>query len=279
MIPSAYVANPLADAVIHAEAGVADHIDIATYSRMRGFVQRRLTRNGTPGFDAILRFLDDDAEGGAPLSADEVMTLWQTGLILVPQERAEPLVPPAVTVERDEFAKDGVILLSELVTPDATRILTDHYRAAVAAGKLTHGDRQANRHCAHNDAAGRVMLSALRETVERIVGTPIKSSYAYASLYCAGADLPWHTDRPQCRYTLSVQIDHQPLPQDGRSPWPVQVRIDPDATPLECFQTIGGGVLFRGCDVAHGRPALPPDQSSWVLLLHYVDIDFDGSLD
>jgi hypothetical protein len=279
MIPSAYVANPLADAVIHNKAGVAEHIDVAAYSRARGFVQGRLTRDETPGFDAALRFLNGAPADGAPLSPVEAMTLWQSGLILLPPERAEPFASPNVSVERDKYIRHGFILLPELVTPEATLILTNHYRASVAAGKLTHGDRQANRHCAHNDPAGRVTLNLLRETVERIVGSPIKSSYAYASLYCGGTDLPWHRDRPQCRYTLSLQIDHQPLPPDGRSPWPVQVRLDPDAPPLDCFQTIGGGILFRGCEISHGRPTLPPDQRSWVLLLHYVDRDFDGPLD
>ncbi|MBU0724711.1 MAG: hypothetical protein KJ904_01660 [Alphaproteobacteria bacterium] len=279
MIPPAYVANPLADAVIHTESGVAEHIDVATYSRTRGFVQGRLTRGETPGFDAALRLLNGDTAGGGRLSAVEAMPLWQTGLILLPQECAEPFASPDITVARDTYLRHGFIVLPQLVTPDATRILTDHYRTSVPAGKLTHGDRQANRHRAHNDPAGRVALNALRETVERIVGNPIKNSYAYASLYCGGTDLPRHRDRPQCRYTLSLQIDHQPLPPDGRSPWPVQLHLDPDAAPVECFQTIGGGILFHGSDILHGRPTLPPDQHSWVLLLHYVDIAFDGPLD
>lgn len=281
MIPPAYGMNPLSDAVIRVSAGGAEQIDIAGYSCVRGFVQGRLTRDQTPGFDAVLRLMKGDGENGAPLSADEVMTLWQTGLLIVPEERAEPFLSPdaAVELDRDAYARQGVTLLPRLVTPEAIRILASHYQAAIAAGKLTYGDRQANRHYAHNDPAGRVLLNALRETVERFVGTPIKGSYTYASLYCGGTDLPWHNDRLQCRYTLSLQIDHQPLPSDGRSPWPVQVRLGPDAMPLDCFQTIGGGILFRGCEIEHGRPMLPLEQSSWVLLLHYVDIDFDGPLE
>jgi hypothetical protein len=246
---------------------------------MRGFFQGRLNRSETPEFDAVRRFLGGDAAGAGHLSALEAMALWQTGLILLPQECAEPFAVPDAASAHGAFMQDDFILLPDLVTPDARRILTEHYRALIATGKLTCGDRQANRHYAHNDPAGRVVLSALRETVERIVGNPIKSSYAYASLYCGGADLPQHRDRPQCQYTLSLQIDHQPLPPDGRSPWPVQLYLDPDAPPVECFQTIGGGLLFRGCEISHARPPLPPDQRSWVLLLHYVDIDFAGSLD
>lgn len=279
MIPSAYVANPLVDAVIHAESGVAEHIDVAAYSRARGFVQGRLTKGETPGFEAALRFLVGDTANSTPLSPSEAMTLWQTGLILLPQERAERFTSPNATVARDLYVRHGCILLPELVTPDATRILREHYQAKLAAGALKLLNGRTDRYCAHNDPAGRVALNALREVIERIVGSPIKSSYSFASLYRGGTDLPMHIDRPQCRYTLSLQIDHQPLPPGGRSPWPVQVDLDPGAPPVDFFQTIGGGVLFRGAEITHGRPALPPDQRSWVLLLHYVDIDFDGPLD
>lgn len=279
MIPAAYVVNPLVDAVILTEEGFATHINVASYSRSRGFAHTQLALNQTPGFDAALRLVRGEEVTNARLTPDEVMTLWQAGLILMPQECARPFASPKVVTERDTYDRHGYLLLPELVTPEALGILTRHYRESVAAGRLTIGDRQANRHRAHNDAAGRVTLRALRQTVERIVGKPIKCSYAYASLYRGGTDLPAHRDRPQCCYTVSLQIDHQPLPPDGRSPWPLQLHLDHGAPPTDCFQPIGGGILFRGTEIAHGRPPLPPDQASWLLLLHYVDHDFDGPLD
>jgi hypothetical protein len=278
MIPAPYVANPLADAIIHIEAGAAEHIDAAGYSRVRGFVHGRLTRDETPGFDAALRLLAGAETGERPLSSTETITLWQVGLIILPQERAEPFAALDTPFARDNYVRHGFEVVPRMVTPEAARILVEHYRPLAAAGKLALGDRQANRYRAHNDPAGRVALSALRATVERIVGSPLKGSYSYASLYRGGTDLPRHLDRPQCRYTVSLQLDHRPSPPDGRSPWPIQLYLDPDAPPLDCLQTIGGGILFRGCDIPHGRPPLPPDQESWLLLLHYVDVEFEGSL-
>lgn len=52
MIPSPYTANSLVDLVIQFEKGVAEHIGASAYSQARGFVQGRLTRGETPGFDA-----------------------------------------------------------------------------------------------------------------------------------------------------------------------------------------------------------------------------------
>ncbi|RJF83636.1 hypothetical protein D3877_03025 [Azospirillum cavernae] len=106
MIPSAYVGGPLADAVIHAEAGVAEHIDVDAYLRARGFVHGRLTKGETPGFDAALRFLVGDATDSAPSSPVEAMPHWQADLILLPQERAEPFASPSASLERDARTPD-----------------------------------------------------------------------------------------------------------------------------------------------------------------------------
>ncbi|MBX9634967.1 MAG: hypothetical protein K2X44_08300, partial [Magnetospirillum sp.] len=186
MIPAAYVVNPLVDTVIRADKGTVERIDISAYSRVRGFLQGGLTRDEMQGFDAALRLVGGGGASGAPLSPAEAMILWQTGLIVLPQECAEPFLSPNAVVERADYVRHGFAMLPELVTAEATRILAEHYRAWVAAGKLALGDRQANRYRAHNDPAGRVVLNALRGTVERVVGSPIKSSYAYASLYCGG---------------------------------------------------------------------------------------------
>ena len=280
MTPATFMANPLADAVVRVDAGAAERIEVAAYSAQRGFLRGRLIRGETPGYEAARRFLDG-ASGVAELSPAESMALWQAGLLVLPQERAAPFVPPQMEVgaERAAYLRQGFTELPACVTAEAVGILVGHYRALVASGQLRRGDSQADRFIVHNDAAGRVVQRALRGMVERIVGNPVKGSYTYASLYCGGTDLPVHRDRPQCKYSVSLLIEHRPAPPDGRSPWPVQVYAEPGAAPVECFQTLGGGILFRGHEIPHGRPALPSDQDSWVMLLHYVDADFEGSLD
>ena len=56
--------------------------------------------------------------------------------------------------------------------------------------------------------------------VAQIAGVAVKPSYAYVSCYQGGADLPMHTDRVQCEYSITLLIDHSPEPT-GRSPWPL----------------------------------------------------------
>ena len=136
-----------------------------------------------------------------------------------------------------------------------------------------------DRHVAHNDPAGRVLIAALREAVESVVGHPVKPSYSFASLYCAGAELVRHVDRPQCEYTLSLLLDYAPNPGHSAAPWPILLFPSPEKPPLECRQSVGGGLLFQGRRIPHARPPLPEGHRCWVLLLHYVDAQFDGALE
>ena len=274
-----FVRNPAVDARVRGEPGRPAQIDVSAYSAARGFTKASLLRDEHPGFEAALALLADDAAVPAGLTPDAAMALWSVGLIVLPQERAASFAPAAFTTPRDYYAAHGFTLIPDCVTPAMTEALTTHYRARIAAGEMVRGDTQADRYAAHNDPAARVVQRALRPAVERIIGSPIKASYTYASLYCGGTDLPVHLDRPQCRYSISLLIDHQPLSADGVSPWAVQIYPDPEAPPVECFQSLGGGILFRGHEIRHGRARLPDDQACWVMLLHYVDADFGGSLD
>lgn len=281
MTPGAFLRNPLADAAVRMADGEPVHVDVSAYSLTRGFTKTRLSRGTAPGFEAVLRFLaapDGDC-ASLGLSPAEALSLWQAGLVLLPQERAAAFMLDIAPPPRDGYIENGFLPLPPCVTPAALAALVRHYRTGVEKGSLPRGDRQSDRYIAHNDPAGRVVQRALHGIVERIVGSPIKGSYSYASLYCGGAVLPLHTDRPQCRYSVSLLIHQNPFPADGRSDWPVQLFPRPDAPPVECHQPVGGGLLFRGCDIPHARPALASGAECWVMLLHYVDADFDDALD
>ncbi|WP_207620708.1 hypothetical protein, partial [Oharaeibacter diazotrophicus] len=155
--------------------------------------------------------------------------------------------------------------------------LVGHYRAAVARGAAPVTST-IDRNAMHDDPAGRVVLRALLPAIEAIAGVPLKPSYSYASLYRPGASMPMHRDRAQCAYTLALAIDHRPTPADGVSPWPLTVDPGDGTPPVDHLLPIGGGVMFRGTRLLHGRGPLAPGETCWTLLLHYVDRDFDGPL-
>ena len=270
-----FVCNPMADAVVRKDGALI----ISAYSASRGFIRASLAGDEDSGFAAALALLKGESGILDTLSPSTAMTLWSGGLIVLPEALCAPVAPAEFATLRDFYAAHGFTVIPNCITPAMTATLAAHYRAQIAAGEMRRGDAQADRFVAHNDPAGRVIQRALRPALERMIGAPIKSSYTYASLYCGGTDLPVHLDRPQCKYSISLLIDHQPPPSAMVSPWAVQVYPNTAGPPLECFQTLGGGILFRGHDIRHGRTRLPDDQSCWVMLLHYVDMDFDGPLD
>ncbi|MES2355328.1 MAG: 2OG-Fe(II) oxygenase [Pseudomonadota bacterium] len=278
-VPAAFDINPLTDVVVR-QLNDTTQIDISAYSAKRSFFQQTLATHRSSCFEAAMRLLNTETGNFAvsDLTSAEKLDLWEAGLLIGADESTKPFVSEVTDTPYDSFAANGFTRVAGCVTPAALSALLSYYRSAFNNGKLGRSAGDADRFTAHNDAAGRVMQCALLKTVERIVGNPIKGSYTYASLYCGGTDLPVHKDRPQCQYTVSILMDHQPASADGRSPWPIHLYVKSDVYPEEFFLALGDGFLFRGGEIAHGRPRLPENETCWVLLLHYVDADFEGAL-
>lgn len=277
--PTAFIRNPASDVrVVEADADGPSQIVVSAYSALNGFTETVLDRAGEPAFAAALGIGagQDQLDCRSPAQA---MALWASGLIVLPPEVAPAFAPSRFASSPEDFAIDGFALLSGCLAPAMVEILADRYRTAVDSGGARLSDGSVDRWQLHNDPAGRVVQRALLPAVEALVGAPVKPSYCYASLYRQGAMLPVHTDRQQCEYTLSLLIDHRPTPADGVSPWAIQIHAGPGAEPIDCFQSLGGGILFRGRELPHGRKPLPADETCWTLLLHYVDADFAGPLD
>src|SRR5262249_53384975 len=108
-----------------------------------------------------------------------------------------------------------------------------------------------------------------------VVGRPIKPSYTYTACYESGSELPRHTDREQCEYSISLCIDFEPEP-NGATPWPLYLETPRGVAAVH--QALGDGLLYRGRLLPHYRFRLGPRCRSTSLFLHYVDADFRGSL-
>lgn len=277
--PTAFLRNPVSDVrVVETDSGGASRIVVSTYSAVKGFTATILERAAGPAFAAAIEIAADQSALDR-LSPDLVMMLWASGLIVLPPETVSAFPPSRFAASPDDFARDRFVLLADCLTPEMVDVLARHYGKAVENGDVGLADGSVDRWRLHNDPAGRAVQGALLPAVEALVGAPVKPSYCYASLYRQGAILPVHKDREQCEYTLSVLIDHKPAPPNGVSPWAIQVYPRPGAEPIDCFQSLGGGILLRGRDLPHGRKKLSADETCWTLLLHYVDADYAGPLD
>jgi len=288
-----FLRNPLVEAAVLERDGVPERLELSAYSAIRGFDKVSLARDENPAFETALRLLGDPDALPHHALPDTMLALWAAGLLVLPQERVASEVPPPEAETVAAFRARGFAELPPCVAPAMRKALVQHYTRAIEAGRLTRGADREGRYTAHNDPAGRIVQKMLLPLVAAIVGAPIKPSYTFASLYCGGADLPVHRDRPQCEYTLSLLIDHGATRGGPVAPWPVLLyppadrpaadrppedRPPEDRPVVECRAEQGGGLLFRGREIPHGRRPLPADETCWVMLLHYVDADFAGSL-
>ena len=176
----------------------------------------------------------------------------------------------------NHFREFGYSCVNGLIHPFHIGSLRRYFRQLVRTGDMRLGDSQTSgRFVAHNEGVARFFHHQLAKALTNIVGTPVKPSYVYVSAYQSGAELPKHTDRAQCEYSLTLCIDHSPPEQEGS--WPLFLETRHRTAAI--LQRVGDGLVYKGRELAHFREALPKGSSSVFLLFHFVPKDFNGSLD
>lgn len=175
------------------------------------------------------------------------------------------------------FSEYNPIILDDVIEEDAISIFKDYYREAIKNNYFILGDNQSNRYKSNNEAFSRFLHYEILPLIEKIVYKKLKPTYSYLSAYTKNADLPAHTDRPDCEYTVSFIVDKP----EGKS-WPIYFHKEKqpikgkgryDETPskaecIECDCKSNGLMIFNGRDHIHYREALELDFYN-ILLLHY----------
>ena len=180
---------------------------------------------------------------------------------------------------RAHFEREGFALLDDLLPAEHVEELGRYFQALAAQGFLSCSeDRGTRRYIAHNDPVANFWHGQLNERVSQLAGRRTKPSYSFVSVYLAGGDLFWHTDRPPCEYTITLLLDYAPLDAEGRSPWALKL-TGRDGTIHSLHQGIGEALIFKGRELRHGRDTLPDGHRSASLLFHFVDEDYDGVME
>lgn len=170
-----------------------------------------------------------------------------------------------------------LIKIDNVLTPEALQIFQDYYRENIKSGIWPLGDRQSKRYKGHNEPFSRFLHYELVPLISLIVGKPVKPTYTYLSAYVKGADLPPHTDREDCEYTVSFIID-----KPAGTSWPIYVhelqqpqkykgryKITPPKEECQAVDCDAGGLMmFQGIDHIHFREPLDHEYY-YIVLLHY----------
>lgn len=196
-----------------------------------------------------------------------------------------------------KFVESRYAVLPEILPPAQMAAMRRFYRAYVDAGFMPFGDPQVpNRFRQHNEPFAATLHRSCALLMSRIVGEEVIPSYSYAASYKEGASLRPHTDREQCEYSISFQVDYTPEQSGQRSPWPLYVEplgSSTDGISDDWFDEYskerpgkigvnlasGDGLIYKGRELVHYRFELPPGHRSTSLFFHYVPETFTGSLD
>ena len=176
-----------------------------------------------------------------------------------------------------EFSEFNPVIVNNVLEDSAIDVFKDYYRESIKNGYFVLGDNQSNRYKSNNESFSRFLHYEILPLIEKIIGKRLKPTYSYLSAYTKDADLPPHTDRPDCEYTVSFIVDKP----DGVS-WPIyfdkekqpikgkgRYSVKPDkANCVACDCGANGLMIFNGRDHVHYREALEYDYYN-ILLLHY----------
>ena len=210
-------------------------------------------------------------------------------------------ITEAVRAASGAFAENKYSVLADIIPRPQVSAMQTFYREYTRQGFMPFGDGQVpRRFVAHNEPLASYFHKQLTDLISRVVGRPVKPTYCYSASYMEGAELEPHTDREQCEYSISFQVDYLPEPENGISPWALYVdSLDHEGPLTEGGLTIGwegpyegtkalsktsvnlangDGLFYMGRELVHYRTRLPAGHSSTSLFFHYVDADFEGRM-
>ena len=152
------------------------------------------------------------------------------------------------------------------------------FRSGIDKGVFSLGDRQAQRYKIRDDVVSRIVQYYLCPVIEVAVGRRLRPTYTYLSAYVEGADLPPHTDNPDCQFTVSFVVNKTPADlyypiyvDKTRQEVKYRGRYDrcPDkAGAIEIDCPVNDAMIFSGIDHIHWRERLNGQYTT--LLLHYI---------
>jgi prolyl 4-hydroxylase len=175
------------------------------------------------------------------------------------------------------------VIVEDVFLPEVTQEIYKYFDYGIENNKFAFGDKQSQRYKAYDEFMCRLMSFEARPLMERITGKKLKPTYTYLSCYKKDADLPAHTDRPECEFTVSfmikkpegsrwpIYVDKRKLPVKFRGRYREYDEHDPknleNCIPVDC--NTGGLMLFQGTDHIHFRHKLEEDYYN-IVLLHYM---------
>eukprot|EP01063_Lacrimia_lanifica_P016946 TRINITY_DN2357_c0_g1_i1.p1 TRINITY_DN2357_c0_g1~~TRINITY_DN2357_c0_g1_i1.p1 ORF type:complete len:610 (+),score=174.66 TRINITY_DN2357_c0_g1_i1:140-1969(+) len=233
-----------------------------------------------------LRIGTRTAQGGAQRTAHDMQREALLKLLRISEfgKAGFATFPPECPADR--FQAELHCCVRHFLSPEVTAHLSAHYKAMITSGVVNFGDRRTERYFLYNDPVARYVMAQCTPFIARLYGAPVKPSYSYMISYRDESELLPHQDREQAEIVVTIQLDSFP----SCDVWPLYIGADPqppkrgDAEkPPEHLRRRhvlcdGDAVVFRGRRMIHWREKITPGTETSMLLIHYVDASYNGSL-
>lgn len=118
----------------------------------------------------------------------------------------------------------------------------------------------------HSHAIFKALHFHMIDRANEIFREAVKPSYCFVAMYDDERSIcPLHTDRPQCKFTIDVCLDHG-------EPWELFVNDQPYVL------NPGDAVCYSGTDHPHYRNKIKPGNFCDLAFFHFVPENFSGGL-
>ncbi len=204
----------------------------------------------------------------------------------------------AIEEAQIKYQRDKYVVLPEILPAGQMAAMRRFFRQYINQGFMPFDDQQSKRYYQHNEPLATFLHLQLARLMSLVIGEEAIPSYVYAASYIEKADLTPHTDRAQCEFSISFQVDYLPEPENQRSPWglfvtppdsSVEGALDYNSTEFPAaseaedkntalYLASGDGVIYKGRELVHYRYPLAEGHKSTSLFFHYVPKSFEGNL-
>ena len=171
------------------------------------------------------------------------------------------------------FEEDKYIKVGNMISKDICEMIELHALEAEQTNPNTTNIQVPGSHEGYKDIIMESLLYHLKPKMEKATGLKLIPTYSFYRIYRNGHVLNDHKDRPACEISVTIPIGFK---FEDRSPeyrWPLCVYVGDMCRYLTC--DIGEGVIYKGCELMHGRELLITTEGSYQIqvFLHYVDAE------
>jgi len=171
-----------------------------------------------------------------------------------------------MNLDKDMYMKVGNLLSRDICKIAERYALYDRYN-----DKREDTTQVIGSHVKYADSLTESLLLFLKPEIEKHSNLKLIPAYSFFRIYKSGHVLEDHRDRPSCEISVTIPLGFKYNGKSGDYLWPLHVYVNEEKRYIPC--DIGDGIIYKGCEIMHGRESLDADKGSYQIqmFLHYVD--------